>query len=207
MAEILGKAHQTLSKSTDPAVKYFAEILTVLPKQPRDAIPCVEWLGPEKYQAGLVSTPGGDDLGFIQNRPDGLWNITPSRNGPVMVATVAETQTDARCYLATLLTRSTRLVVRNEEKWLRIVGEEHNLFKRNHEQLTNWWEDMTDAEQPTFQVTFWDNTHGITNGDMVRLETPSKAYHGVVELLEGTVTGVKDHEVFVQGMESIGSEW
>ena len=129
MVEVIRKAYQEIASSTDPAVKYFAETLTVLHKQPRDAIPCVEWLGPEKYQAGLVSTPGGEDLGFIQRRPDGLWNITPERDAPVRASAIAETQTDARCYLATLLTRRTRLVVGGEEKWLRIVGEEHFLFK------------------------------------------------------------------------------
>ena len=44
---ILRKAHQQLADSTDPAVRYFAEMLTVLPHQPRDAVPCVEWLGSE----------------------------------------------------------------------------------------------------------------------------------------------------------------
>ena len=206
MAEILGKAYQTLSKSTDPAVRYFAEILTVLPKQQRDAIPCIEWLGPETNQVGIVSTPGGDELGDIRRRADGLWNITPSRDGLVMVTDIAESPTDARCYLADLLTRTARVIVGNEERQLRIVGEEHNLFKKDHQQVTQWFKDGAGAEEPIFRVTFWDNTHGITNGDMVRLETPSKAFKGVVETLEGTVTEIKDHEISVQGLESVWSE-
>ena len=79
MREVLEKARQDLVSSKDPAVRYFAETLTVLPKQPRDVIPCVEWLGPEKYQKGQVSTPGGDCLGFIYRRLDGLYNVLPIR--------------------------------------------------------------------------------------------------------------------------------
>ena len=52
---IINKAFQQLVTSKDPAVKYFAETLTVLPQQPRDATPCVEWMRPEKYQVGLGS--------------------------------------------------------------------------------------------------------------------------------------------------------
>ena len=61
---ILREAHRDLSTSADPAVRYFAETLTVLPKQQRDAIPCVEWLGQEKYRSGIVSTPGGKHTGI-----------------------------------------------------------------------------------------------------------------------------------------------
>ena len=73
--EILRKAHQELSNSTDPAMKYFAEILTVLPQQSRAAVPCVEWLGPEKHQTGDVSTPGGDHLEIGPETP-----ILPKRS-------------------------------------------------------------------------------------------------------------------------------
>ena len=103
--EMLDKAYQELAKSTDPAVRYFAETLTVLPSQPRDAKPCVEWLGPEKYQTGEVSTPAGDHLGFIFRRADRLWNIEPGTDGPTMVTNIAKSQTDARCFLALLLTK------------------------------------------------------------------------------------------------------
>lgn len=204
MLEILGKAYQELSKSKDPAVRYFAETLAVLPKQQRDAIPCVEWLGPEPLWSGTVSTPGGDGLGFINRRSDGTWAITPSRNGLVAVSEIAESQTDARCYLAELLTRAARVTVGDEERQLRIVGEEHNFFKRNHEQDMQWFKDKVVAEEPVFRVTFWDNTHGITSNDVVRMEILSRTSQGVADILEGKVTAVNDHEVLVQGMEHLG---
>ena len=203
MLETLRKAYQELSESKDPAVRYFAETLAVLPKQQRDALPCVEWLGPEPLSSGMVSTPGGDGLGFIDRRSDGTWAITPSRNGLVAVSAIAESQTDARCYLADLLTRAARVTVGDEERQLRIVGEEHNLFKRYHEQVMQWFEDRAGAEESIFQVTFWDNTHGITSNDVVRVEIQSRTSQGVADILEGKVTEVNDHEVFVQGMEHI----
>ena len=203
---IINKAFQQLVTSKDPAVKYFAETLTVLPKQPRDATPCVEWMGPEKYQVGLVSTPGGDELGYIHRRSDGLWNVTSERDDSVQLSAITKTQTDAKCYLATLLTRKARVIVGDEEKQLRIVGEEYNLFKRDYDQMAKWLEDMAGAAEPTFQVTFWDNTHGITSGDMLRLQTPSNSSPRAIDILEGTVTEVKDHEIFVQGVEYFGTE-
>ena len=204
MLKILREAYKELTESSDPAVRYFAETLTVLPKQQRNAVPCVEWLGPETHQAGIVSTPGGDRLGHIHRRSDRLWNITPSRGGVGTTTPIAQSQTDARCYLADLLTRTARVVVGDEERELRIVGDEHNLYKTDHKQVMRWWEDMAKGEKPTFQVNFWDSTHGITTGDVVKLETLRRNYEGVSEILEGTVTEVRGHEASVQGKRYFG---
>ena len=123
------------------------------------------------------------------------------------VSAIAKSQTDARCYLADLLTRAARVTVGDEERLqLRIVGEEHNLFKRNREQVMQRFEDRVGAEEPIFQVTFWDNTHGHheqrcgESGD-----TLSRTYQGVAAILGGKVTEVNDHKVFVQGMEHFGA--
>ena len=200
--EILRKAHQELTNSTDPAVKYFAEILTVLPKQPRDAVPCVEWLGPETYQTGEVSTPGGDHLGFIYRRPDGLWNIEPGRDGQVMVSDIAQTQTDARCFLASILSRPTQTIVNGNETNLRIVGEEYDLFNRNYGQVARRDEETDSSPYPTHEVDFWDNEHGIKEGDNVKIEVPSKEFADIADVLEGTVTGVAGQKVFISGIDS-----
>ena len=199
ISETLREAYQELRESKDPAVSYFAETLTILPKQQRDAKPCLEWLGPEPFRPGKVSTPGGNVLGFIYRRADRTWAITPSRNGPVAVSAIAKSQTDARCYLADLLTRAVRITVGDKERQLRIVGEEHNLFKKDHEQVMQWFEGKAGAEEPIYQVTFWDNTHGITGNDVLRVEIPDRITQRYCEILEGKVTKVNDHEVFVQG--------
>ena len=57
-----------------------------------------------KCQQNLVSTPGGDELGYIHRRSDGLWNVTSERDDSVQLSAITKTQTDAKCYLATLPT-------------------------------------------------------------------------------------------------------
>ena len=203
--KILEEAYEEVSKSKDPAVRYFAETLAVLPKQQRDAIPCVEWLGPDPYQHGRVFTPGGDTLGFTDRRLDGMWAITPSGNGPIAVTAIADSQTDARSHLADLLTRKAKVTVRNEERELRIVGKEHDLFKRNYNQLHKQLDGMEGVEEPTFQVRFWGDSHNLTVSDAVRIEAANKRSESIVSILEGTVTRVKGHEVYVQGREYFDS--
>ena len=66
-------AYETLSDAKDPAVSHFARTLDILPPQPRDVIPDVEWLDGNRRQRGRVSTPSGVDLGFIEQGPHGLW--------------------------------------------------------------------------------------------------------------------------------------
>ena len=203
--KMLNNAYKTLWESKDPAVRYFADTLIMLPTQSRDAIPCVEWLGPDLYQAGKVSTPAGEVLGFIDRRRDGMWSISPTGYATVRVAAKAETQTDARCFLASLLTRPARAIVNGDERNLRIVGEENDLFKRNYDQVANWYEGTDSTQWPTYEVAFWDDKHGITGKDGVKLEVPSTKFKSVVDVLEGTVTGVAGHKVFISGIESV--EW
>ena len=200
--EMLNKAYQELANSTDPAVKYFAETIIVLPSQPRDAKPCVEWLGPEKYQTGNVSTPAGDHLGFIFRRTDGLWNIEPGRDGSIMVTNIAKSQTDARCFLALLLTKPARVLVNGDERNLRIVGEEYDLFNRNYSQVPSWPEKTELGQWPTHEVHFWSGEHGITKRDNLRLEVRSKRFENIIDVLEGTVTGVSGHKISIDGMDS-----
>ncbi|MYE06729.1 MAG: hypothetical protein F4Y04_05835, partial [Chloroflexi bacterium] len=58
------RAHQTLLQSADQAVSYFAGTLDVLPKQPREVIPPVEWIGNPAQQRGTVRAPSGAPLGL-----------------------------------------------------------------------------------------------------------------------------------------------
>ena len=198
MADVVSNAYKTLLEAADPAIRYFASTLDVLPGQPRDAIPCVEWLGPEKERNGSVKTPGGTVLGFIDRSPDGLWYITPLREGAVMVSAKARSQTDARCYLAILLTRPAKVTVGGEDRSLRIVGEEYNLFQRNYDQIDWSSERIGDDETWTHKVTPWDRDHGIEVNDRVRIEVRSRETEGVVDVLEGTVTGIAGSEVYLR---------
>ena len=122
------KAYQELLSSADPAVRYFTDILDILPKQPRDVIPCVEWLGPEKEIRGFVQTPAGTHLGEIERGYDRFWRIIPARDGLIKVAATAESQTDARCYLAALLTRPVQVTVDGQTETRRVVNRGYDFF-------------------------------------------------------------------------------
>ena len=199
MLRILREAYQELTSSTDPAVRYFAEILTVLPKQQRDAIPCVEWLGPETYQAGIVSTPGGEELGYIRRRTDGMWNITPNREGLVMVTAIAQSQTDARCHLADLLTRKGSGFSREQRAEAQDSRRRTRPVQERLRTVHGVLGEQSRCRRANFSGHLLDNTHGITADDAVRLEAPSRTSEEVSEILEGTVTEVKGHEVSVRG--------
>ena len=200
MANLVRSAYGTLLEAADPAVRYFASVLDVLPRQPRDVIPCVEWLGPEKEQSGFVKTPAGTVLGSIERGPDRLWYVTPSREGFVMVSAKAESQTDARCYLAKLLTRPAKVTMERQDRVLRIVGEEHNLYQQNYDEIDRRYEGTSDDKTWTHKVTFWDKDHGIEVNDRVRVEVRSKELNSF-SILEGTATEVVEHEVHLSGSE------
>ena len=197
--ETIKEAHEKLRSSKDTAVKYFAEILTVLPKQNRDPKPCVEWLGSEKYWKGVISTPGGADLGLISRRLDGFWDIRPSRNGP---GNIAENQTDARCFMANLLTSSARATVNGKEKSLRVVGAKSDPFCRFPGPLPEWDEETNSYQWSTYEIEFWNKEHGILEEDNVKLEVPN---NDIVYVLKGKVTQISDQKVSIFGIYSIHS--
>ena len=193
------KAYGTLLESTDLAVSYFAETLDVLPKQPRDPIPPVEWLGSSPHQMGFVNTPSGETLGAIERRWDGLWNITPYQDGPVAVAAKARSRTDAQCYLAALFSRVAEVAVNGEERQLRIVANEETLLDWIPAQA-GYADDPPPADDVrTLQVVFWDAEHGLKGGDQIRVKVRLGLDRRLVHVLEGVVTKVKEHVVLLIG--------
>lgn len=206
IANLARKAQEALLESADPAVKYFAGTLDVLPRQPRDVIPSVQWLGPEKERNGAVITPGGTPLGHIVRGLDSLWYITPHQSGLVQVSAKAESQTDARCYLAALLTRPARVTVEGEDQSLRLVGEKHNLFQPNYDEINRRHEGKGDPKARTHTVTFWDKTHGIEINDNVRIGVWNGEIPGIANAFEGTVTEVAEHKVHLSGFSTLALE-
>lgn len=206
MASIAKKAYATLLESPDPAVTYFTNTLDVLPPQPRGVLPNVEWLGPEEFRSGPVKTPAGILLGYIERGLDGLWYVSPFQAGQLKVSATAHSQTDARSYLATMLTRPVEATVEGEIRTLRIVGEEYHLFQKNYEKMRGRTEETGDDDTWTHKVTLWDKDHGLKVGDNASLKLRSMAHEGVVHILKGTVTDVQGHEVYLSGNEILGSE-
>ena len=201
-AGIIRKAHHELINSGDPAVKYFADILDVLPRQPRDVIPCVQWLGPEKKRRGFVRTPAGTDLGEIERGHDGIWRIIPERDGEIRVAAKAETQTDACCYLAALLTRPVQVTVDGQTGTRRVVDAE-STFNPWDVRYIQSADDVFVFGERSYKVTFWDNEHGLNVYDNVKIELQdiTESPGSLVQIIEGTVTEVVEHEVSIWGSD------
>ncbi len=193
------EAHRTLLESADQAVSYFAGTLDVLPKQPRDVIPPVEWIGTPPLQRGFVKTPSGVTLGQIERRWDGLWSITPFQAGLLAVAAKAASQTDARCYLAALFSQVADMMVNGERRRHRIV--------ENEETHIEWSQDRAGyADDPPAvdgtqlrKVVFWDADHGLMSDDRVTIRVRSRFERRLVHVLQGVVTRVEDQEVYLLG--------
>ncbi|MDE0101209.1 MAG: hypothetical protein OXN89_02410 [Bryobacterales bacterium] len=192
-------AQRVLLESMDPAVSYFAEMLDVIPRQPRDVIPPVEWLGDPSQQRGFVNAPSGATLGLIERRWDGLWSITPLQEGLVAVAAKAATQTDAQSYLATLFVRDAEVTVNGERRPLRIVANEQTLFGWNQARFRDADDPSTGEVAWSQEVVFWEADHGLKSDDRVQIRVRSRHDKPLVHVFEGVVTKVEDQEVYLLG--------
>ena len=186
------KAYEQLLESKDPAVRYFVNSLDVLPTQPRDAIPEVEWLAPKERRKGMVRTPGGADLGVVEKYVDGIWYVTQFEGGPPKPPAKAMTQTDALCYLAAMMTRPAQVTADGEERNLRIVEGFHSDFRQAHVKV--------DPRDPAMnKVTFWDNNHGLDVGQQVLIESGRTDTEFFRDKIEGEVVAVMGSEVSILG--------
>ena len=199
------KAYTSLLESRDPAVRYFASRLDVIPEQTRDVIPYVEWLGKEENTQGMVKTPGGTIIGRIDRGPDGIWHIAAFRTGPAAVPAKANSKTDALCHVATLMSRPARVTTDGERQELRIVGEERYQFQRTDDTLGNATasESATDRDS-IYRVTFWNADHGLEPSQFISIEVPrvgDDLPEGVqfTEVAEGTVQAVYGAEISIEG--------
>ena len=120
------------------------------------------------------------------------------------VSAKARSQTDARSYLASLLTSPARVTVGCEDRSPRIVGEEYDLFHRNYDEVARRYEGAPEDDTWTHKVTFWDKDHGILVNGRVRIEVRSSETERWADILEGTVTEVSEHEVYLSGFETVG---
>ena len=201
--QLLSSAYDALLKSDDPAVQYFAYTLNVLPPQPRDPgkDTKVEWLGQTKEpRSGLVYSPAGAHLGEIDRGTDGLWYVTPWREGVLRVSAKASTQTDARCYLARLLTKQVSVAIdAGEPRQLRLVAEGDLPFLRNTSRPMN---EARGNASAAFDLGFWDENHGIQVGNKILVESGPTKWQAM-DVLEGEVAEVDRQRVSVVGTQSV----
>ncbi len=188
--QTLVAAHADLRQSRDPAVIYFLNTLTYLPKgsQTRhpDAVPEVRWINSTPKE---VVTPAGTGLGYLEKYADGALGIVPQEEGLVRVAATAWTLADAKAYLVNRLTRQVNVTVNGESTQLRIVTE-RDFF-------------LLPAMTPTYDLEFWNVEHGIKPGDEISVELPSEVNHEFASVLEGTVVTVDEHKVSVTGTDTL----
>lgn len=190
--ESIRKVYQALLESNDHAVKYFAFSLDVLPKQSRDVIPDVEWLGPESERRGKVITPGGTSLGIIERHVDGLWSITAFKSGPIRPSAKAETKTDALCYLASTMSRPAQMTVDGKRRSIRVVGDNRELLA--------WDTAQSNLSEPsTNTITSWDRDHGILEGQEISIVTKRVDTELFTDKIEGEVLKVQGSEVTILG--------
>ena len=200
MNSMLSQAYQSLTQSTDPAIRLLLARIDVLPTQPRDVIPLIEWSDPRQEQPGKVLTPGGTVLGYVQRTHDGIWNIFPFRVGAVSKFVRAKTQTDACSYLAQLLSETSKIKVNDEARTIRLVGEPPYRVTENYSRMR----DSADSVDPviwTHKFNCWDKNHGIGSNDQIRVELPNSGEQNIIHVVEGQVTFTNGTEVFVEGRD------
>ena len=183
-----------LQRSKDPAVKYYVNTLSHLPKGSQTRIPGVtprvDWN--DTMTKGTVMTPAGKDLGFIEQYADGAWGIIPSEAGLVQVAHIAEALSDAKLYLVNRLTSNVKVTVNGMSNQVRIVEEPHLPAD------SEWTSVVRLSDETTIKLELWDSRHGLQSGDEVSFEFQPKR-SGLMRLYRGSVTQVEDQMVTLLG--------
>ncbi len=195
--QTLQDAYNELQKSEDPAVLYYIRTLTYLPARSQtrnpDAAPEVEWFN-DRQTSGVVTTPVGTPLGFIDKYVDGGWGIEPAEEGAVRVVEIARSLADAKNYLVNRLTRPSVVTVNGEAKRLRI-------FNRIRFRSEAEWTSVTNGSGMTYEVEFWDNSHGLRHGDRISMRRHLDGVGGATSILDGSVTEISEQKVSIAGIE------
>ena len=198
-SKTLREAYNDLRQSRDPAVQDFICRLTYLPKGSQwpspGAKPRMKWSN-KAQTAGLVETPGGTCLGFIEKYPDGGWGIEPMEEGSAQVTDIAESAPDARHYLVNRLTKQVTVTVGGKPREMRIVSEHDFFLPRN----PGWTSDIED----TYELEFWDDNHGLHLDQHILIELLPEENQRSVHALKGTVTGIEEQRVSITGMAVLG---
>lgn len=199
----LKAAHAELRKSNDPAVRYLIHRLSYLPKgsQQRNpnAVPEVQWFNDNETH-GMVATPAGTTLGYVEKYADGGWGITPSESGLVQVTEVAEKLADAKHYLVNRLTHRLPAEINGTSTEFRIVSEKDFFISSA---ASRWSDDPGDhvISAQTYDLELWNDQHGLITGDTVSFKLRRRELSGVVSILDGEVSSVDGHRVSIIGSD------
>lgn len=111
----------------------------------------------------------------------------------------AETQTDARCFLATVSSRVAEVAVNVEERQHRIVANRETLLDWELGEPSNAVDPPSAGEGRHHRVVFWKEDHGIRPGDRVGIRVLARPERALVHVLQGIVAQVEQHEVHLLG--------
>lgn len=207
------KAYTSLLESRDPAVRYLASNLDVIPRQPKGIIPCVEWLGQEENTRGMVKTPGGTIIGWIVRGPDGMWHAILLRTGPAEAPAKANSMTDALRHAANLMSRRAWVTTDGARRELRIVGEERHQYQQTGGDKGNAATgESSIGRESIFRVAFWDANHGLEPTKSITVEVPRVSHDDIpvgvqfTDVLEGTIEAVHGAEATVHGHKFVRIE-
>ena len=198
-------AHHTLLRSSDPAVKYLANFVNVLPKQRRDILAGVRCLESEDSPRAQVTSPSGVCLGYISRNWDGRWYIVPMLSGPWGPPVKASNKTDAMSYLSTLLSKPALATVNGEEHHLRVIQQSYTAFPARQDRTLPESDGDAYLDSRTHEVALWQLDHGIKPGDTVSidvLENENPDSPQLRDVLRGKVLVVTGSGILVSGRRS-----
>ena len=202
VSKILFDAFNDLQRSKDPAVLHFLRTLMYLPRGSQrrnpDAVPEMDWFSQAQNSGGVV-TVAGTRLGYVERYADRAWGITPNEEGFVRVTDVVRSLADAKHYLVNRLTKLVDVSVNGQSKRLRLVNN-YRYFRRDRDEE---WTGSMESLKKTYDVEFWDDSHGLLAGDEVTIELPledSPSDRGI-HVLKGTVKDVSEQRVSVTGSD------
>lgn len=201
--ETAREAYDELQHSKDPAILYFLQTLSYLPKgsQPQisDAVPIIGWIDAAKTR-GSVSTPGHTVLGRVEQYSDGAWGIIPRESGSLHVARIARDLEDAIAFLANRLTKPVIVSTEGESRHLRVIKREE--FFPLAISMLNSLNPINVSSVLPYDLEFWDANHGMQVGEEVSIVLQTEMDIPYVEVLRGIVTTVANQKVSINGKAS-----
>lgn len=199
----LRKAYSDLRQMKDPAVRYFVNTLTYLPKgsqrRNRDAVATIDWSSEAKVH-GSVLAAGGSCLGFIERQADGAWAIQPLEQGAVQFTAFAITLADAKRYLVNRLTQAVTVVVPGGSRKLRMFSDGSGWPPERNE-IEQESQTLASSGVMMFTFHFWDGNHGLSSLDKVSVKIVDQWDSRFASVFDGEVQSVEGAKVWLKGEE------
>lgn len=153
---------------------------------------------PEEMGNWLVTTPAGDELGYMRQLPSGFWVATddPSRESPSWF----RTERDARLWLALMFCGETSIIT--ERGRIRCQARSKRPHRTPHDRQWMSVHDFNWADPNTGEVKLrlWDARHGLQSGDYIKIDRDVGTSKGNLFWC-GHITEVAGHVVYLAEIE------